>query len=63
MEFARDLGFQLHQVGSADEVSSLLKRSFPACVVLDARADDAQVLDLCRSMKVDAFTAIGPVIV
>ena len=61
--FARDRGFQLHQVGSADEVSSLLNRSFPACVVLDARADDAQVLDLCRSMKVDAFTAIVPVVV
>ena len=63
MGFARDRGFQLHQVGSADEVSSLLNRSFPACVVLDAREDDAQVLDLCRSMKVDAFTAIVPVVV
>ena len=61
--FARDRGFQLHQADSAAEVSALLNRSFPACVVLDARADAAQVLELCRSMKADTFTAIVPVVV
>ena len=61
--FARDRGLHLHQVGSAAEVRTLLNRSFPACVVLDARTDYAQVLDICRSMKADAFTAIVPVVV
>ena len=61
--FARDRGFQLHQADSVAEVSALLNRSFPACVVLDARADAAGVLELCRSMKIDAFTAIVPVVV
>ena len=61
--FARDRGFQLHQADSVAEVTSLLIRSFPACVVLDARTDAAQVLELCRSIKLDAFTAIVPVVV
>ena len=61
--FARDRGLHLHQVGSAAEVRTLLNRSFPACVVLDARTDYAQVLDICRSRKADAFTAIVPVVV
>ena len=61
--FARDRGLQLHEVDSAEEIGALLNRSFPACVVLDARADAGRVLDLCRSMKADAFIAIVPVVV
>ena len=61
--FAHDRGFQLHQADSVAEVSALLNRSFPACVVLDARAGAAQVLNLCRSIKADAFTAIVPVVI
>ena len=61
--FARDRGFQLHCSSSGAEVGILLSRSFPACVVLDARTDPVRVLELCRSIKDDAFTAIVPVVV
>lgn len=61
--FARERGLALYQTDSADEVSALLNRSFPACLVLDASYDAARVLELCRRMKADAFTAIVPVVV
>ncbi len=44
-------------------VNSLMNRSFPACLVLDASADPEAVLTLCRNLKADAFTAIVPVVV
>jgi GGDEF domain-containing protein len=61
--FARDRGLDLYEAASADEVHALLNRSFPACLVLDATHDPTAVLDLCRRMKADAFTAIVPVVV
>ena len=62
-EFARERGFQLQRANSGTEVGVMMNRSFPACVVLDARNNAEQVLELCRSMKLDAFTAIIPVVV
>ena len=61
--FARDRGFQLYCASSGAEVGALLNRSFPACVVLDARTDPVSVLELCRSIKADEFFAIVPVVV
>jgi diguanylate cyclase (GGDEF)-like protein len=61
--FARERGLSLELAESADEVAAMLNRSFPACLVLDASAESARVLDLCRMMKADAFTAIVPVVV
>ena len=61
--FARDWGLQLYQVRSEEQVSSTLNRSFPACLVLDARAEPARVLELCRSVKGDAFRALVPVVI
>src|SRR5688572_30710346 len=61
--FAKERGLSLELAESAEEVSAMLNRSFPACLVLDASADAARVLDLCRMMKADAFTAIVPVVV
>ena len=46
--FARDRGLTLLQATSADEVSAMLNRSFPACLVLDASDGSTDVLDLCR---------------
>ncbi|MSR35525.1 MAG: diguanylate cyclase, partial [Gemmatimonadetes bacterium] len=61
--FARERGLELYEATSADEVHALLGRSFPACLVLDATDNPTAVLDLCRRMKADAFTAIVPVVV
>ena len=62
-EFAKERDLELYQAVTADEVSALLNRTFPGCVVLDAREDPKSVLELCRAMKEDAFTAIVPVVI
>src|SRR4051812_27470165 len=61
--FARDRRLALHQAPSVEEVVSLLNRSFPACLVLDASRDAETAFELCRTMKADAFTAIVPIVV
>ena len=61
--FARERGLTVLQAQSADEVSAMLNRSFPACLVLDLSDASGSVLELCRTMKADAFTAIVPVVV
>ena len=61
--FARDRGLPVDEAGSGEEVSATLNRTFPACLVLDARSEPRPVLDFCRTVKSDAFTAIVPVVV
>lgn len=50
------------EVRSADKLEQLVNQSFPACIVLDAAADETSIA-LCRALKRDPFTAIIPVIV
>ena len=61
--FAKEHGLTLALVNSRDETTALLNRSFPAAVVLDATDDAEAVLDLCRGLKADAFTATVPVVI
>jgi diguanylate cyclase (GGDEF)-like protein len=61
--FGETHGLQLLLVDSQEEVSSLLNRSFPACLVLDSSTDSGAVLDLCSHLKGDAFTSIVPTVV
>jgi len=61
--FGEDHGLHLLVVRSPDDVSALLNRSFPACLVLDASTDSSAVLELCSAVKGDAFTAIVPTVV
>jgi GGDEF domain-containing protein len=62
-EFAVGRGLLVDPLRSADEVRSLLNRSYPACVVLDAAEERAGMFELCAELKRDAFTAIVPVVV
>jgi diguanylate cyclase (GGDEF)-like protein len=54
---------ELLVLSSSEEVHALLNRSFPACLVLDASVEAGDVLELCASLKSDAFTAIVPTII
>jgi GGDEF domain-containing protein len=45
------------------DVRAMLNRTFPACVVMETKRDAEDVLDLCRTLKQDAFTAIVPLVV
>ncbi len=51
------------QLRDLDAARALMNRTFPGCLVLDARADEAAVLALCSELKRDAFTAIVPLVV
>lgn len=58
---AHDL--DLLTVYTEEEVVSLLNRSFPACLILDTIRESGAILELCASLKSDAFTAIVPTVV
>lgn len=61
--FGEEHGLDLLVVDTQEEVTSLLNRSFPACLVLDASTDSGAVLELCTYLKGDAFTSIVPTVV
>ncbi len=61
--FAADRGLRISTLDSGDAVVSLMNRSFPACAILDSAQEPDTVLELCRSIKRDAFTAIVPVVI
>ncbi len=61
--FGEAHGLELLIVDTQEEVHSLLNRSFPACLVLDASEEPGEVLELCAALKSDAFTAIVPAVV
>lgn len=61
--FGEAHGLDLLVMGTEEEVVSLLNRSFPACLILDATRDSGAILELCASLKSDAFTAIVPTVV
>ncbi len=59
--FAREHGLEVVSLGTPREVIEHANRSFPACLVLDARPDPALALEVCARIKLDPFTAIVPV--
>ena len=61
--FSEQNGLRFQPLADAEEVHSLMNRSFPACLVLDATQDRETVLELCRALKGDAFTGIVPVVI
>jgi len=60
--FSDDHDLKVTAVTSLVEVRDHLNRSFPACLVLDARHEAERSLELCSAVKEDAFTAIVPVV-
>jgi diguanylate cyclase (GGDEF)-like protein len=59
--FAADHALQLVVVDSGQAVHDLMNRGFPSCLVLDAEGESKAVVQLCRELKSDSFTAIVPV--
>ncbi|NJD20509.1 MAG: diguanylate cyclase [Gemmatimonadetes bacterium] len=49
-------------VRRADDVRALVNRTFPRCLVVETGAENTEVLELCASLKQDAFTAIVPLV-
>jgi GGDEF domain-containing protein len=61
--FGDSHGLELLVVDSQEEILSLLNRSFPACLVLDASEEPEAVMELCATIKGDAFISIVPTVV
>jgi GGDEF domain-containing protein len=61
--FGEAHGLELVRVKTRDEVLALLNRSFPGCLVLDASEAPEAALELCSTIKADAFTSIVPTVV
>jgi len=61
--FAAERGLEVESVDRAEEVRALLNRTFPGCLILDGDADVAELVELSRVVKGDAFTGIVPLVV
>jgi len=62
-QFGERDGLSVLTVGRADDVRALLNRTFPKCLMMETGPQAAaEVLELCRGLKQDAFTAIVPVV-
>ncbi|MBI4540599.1 MAG: diguanylate cyclase [Gemmatimonadetes bacterium] len=61
VEFANEHGFAILIESNGELVVQLLNRSFPACVLMDARSVADGAIDVVRELKKDPFTAIVPV--
>ncbi|MBI4520483.1 MAG: diguanylate cyclase [Gemmatimonadetes bacterium] len=61
VSFARDHGLEISHQSDGETVSQLLNRSFPACVLMDARTLADGAIELVRGLKSDPFTGIVPV--
>jgi GGDEF domain-containing protein len=61
--FARDSDRLVQECDELEGIRVLVNRAFPACIVLDAVTNTSAVLELCRELKSDSFTAIVPVVV
>lgn len=59
---ADDLALSIVEVRAAADVIALVNRTYPRGVFIDAQEGDDPT-DLCRALKVDAFSAIIPVVV
>ena len=59
--FANDAGLALNEIHDAEEVVSLVNRSFPTGIVMEADHDNGTI-NLCSRIKSDPFSAIVPII-
>ena len=58
---ARELNLTVSSYRNAADIIALVNRTLPRAVALDG-ADPAAVIDVCRLLKSDAFSAIVPVV-
>jgi GGDEF domain-containing protein len=59
---SEELGLTMITLAKPAEVMAIVNRTLPRGILLDC-ADDTSVLELCRLLKRDAFSAIVPVVV
>ncbi len=62
-EFGGREGLAINAVERAEDVRALLNRAFPKCLIMETGRQADEVIELCRTVKNDAFTAIVPVVI
>ena len=62
-EFGASDGLTVLSVRRPEDVRALLNRTFPKCLIMETGPQGADVMELCASLKQDAFTAIVPLVV
>jgi diguanylate cyclase (GGDEF)-like protein len=61
-DFAESGGYELVEVASVDDLVTRVNRAYPMAIIVDASRPADVVVDLCRTVKAEAFTAVVPVI-
>jgi PleD family two-component response regulator len=61
--FAEERALELVRVDQATELRSFLNRTMPACVVMEAEHDSAEMVEVIAVLKADSFTSIVPLVV
>lgn len=61
--FAEEHHLEVETVDEPDDVHAALNRTYPGCVLLEVSDNVADIVELSRSLKNDAFTAIVPLVV
>lgn len=59
-DFAEEEGLTILQPANDREIVDIVNRGYPACLVLDTRGDPG-FIQLCRTLKLDPFSAVVPV--
>lgn len=62
VQFGERSGLAVLSVPRAEDVRALLNRTFPKCLVVETGPLGDEVVELCASVKQDAFTAIVPLV-
>ena len=63
LQFGERSGFAVLSVRRIEDVKAVLNRTFPKCLVVETGREGAVALELCASLKQDAFTSIVPLVV
>ena len=61
-DFAERGGHELLEVSTSDDLLTRVNRAYPLALVVDASRPSDEVMQLCRVLKAEAFTAVVPVI-
>lgn len=61
IDFAREQNLSVLEIPRAEDVTALVNRAFPAGILMDGSAHPESI-ELCRILKLDAFSAIVPVV-
>ena len=61
-QFVENHGYDLVELTSRDDVLARVSRAYPPALIIDASEPSDAGMEMCRTMKDEAFTAVVPLI-